>query len=137
MRPQPLAACLALVVLLPFWVARANPQSVTPVPAAAPPAAPAAATPAPAPAPALPTGNPDKGKVLTYTCQGCHGIPGYKNAYPSFRVPKIGGQSSQYLTQALVEYRQGKRKHPTMQAQAQSFSDQDIADISAFLSTLK
>ena len=139
MRPQPLAACLALVVLLPFWGARANPQSATPASPAATPATPAAATPAPAPAPApaLPTGSPDRGKVLTYTCQGCHGIPGYKNAYPSFRVPKIGGQSSQYLTQALVEYRQGKRKHPTMQAQAQSFSDQDIADIAAFLSTLK
>lgn len=136
MRPQPLAACLALVVLLPLWGARANPQSATPASTAASPATPAA-TPAPAPAPALPVGSTDRGKTLTYTCQGCHGIPGYKNAYPSFRVPKIGGQSSQYLTQALVEYRQGKRKHPTMQAQAQSFSDQDIADIAAFLSTLK
>lgn len=85
----------------------------------------------------MPTGNPIAGRTLVYTCQGCHGITGYKNAYPSFRIPKIGGQSSQYLTQALVEYRQGKRKHPTMQAQAQSFSDQDIADIAAFLSTLK
>jgi len=140
MRPQPLAVRLALVVLLPFWGAQANPQSAppasaTPSPAAAPPAAAPAAA-APDPAPAI-TGDPARGHVLTYTCQGCHGIPGYKNAYPSFRVPKIGGQSAQYLTQALVEYRQGKRKHPTMQAQAQSFSDQDIADISAFLSTLK
>ncbi|PTN55784.1 c-type cytochrome [Stenotrophomonas panacihumi] len=133
MRPQPLAACLALVVFLPFWVARATPQSA---PATPPVPAPAAA-PAPAPGPDGLTGQPDKGKILTYTCQGCHGIPGYKNAYPSFRVPKIGGQSSKYLTQALVEYREGKRKHPTMQAQAQSFTDQDIADISAFLSTLK
>ncbi|WP_041500194.1 c-type cytochrome, partial [Xanthomonas sacchari] len=49
----------------------------------------------------------------------------------------IGGQSAQYLTQALTEYRLGKRKHPTMQAQAESFSDQEIADIAAFLSTLK
>lgn len=143
MRPQPLAVRLALVVLLPFWGAQANPQSATPASAPPPPAtsgpaaAPAAATPAPAPASPALTGDPARGHVLTYTCQGCHGIPGYKNAYPSFRVPKIGGQSAQYLTQALVEYRQGKRKHPTMQAQAQSFSDQDIADISAFLSTLK
>ncbi|EFF45719.1 cytochrome C4 [Xanthomonas citri pv. aurantifolii str. ICPB 10535] len=82
-------------------------------------------------------GNPSNGRLLAYTCQGCHGVTGYKNAYPSYRVPKIGGQTSQYLTQALTEYRQGKRKHPTMQAQAQSFSEQDIADISAFLSTLK
>ena len=82
-------------------------------------------------------GNAETGRVLAYTCQGCHGITGYKNAYPSFKVPLIGGQSAEYLAQALHEYRDGTRKHPTMQAQAQSFSDQDIADIAAFLSTLK
>ncbi|WP_126961546.1 c-type cytochrome [Xanthomonas arboricola] len=132
MRPQPLAACLALVVFLPFGGVSATPSVTSAAPA----------TPAPAPAaavatPAAPTGNPSNGRLLAYTCQGCHGVTGYKNAYPSYRVPKIGGQSSQYLTQALTEYRQGKRKHPTMQAQAQSFSEQDIADISAYLSTLK
>ena len=75
--------------------------------------------------------------MLTYTCQGCHGITGYKNAYPSYHVPRIGGQSEQYLVNALTEYREGHRKHPTMQAQAQSFSAQDIADIAAYLSSLK
>ena len=50
---------------------------------------------------------------------------------------RIGGQAAEYLTQALTEYREGKRRHPTMQAQAQSFSEQDIADISAYLSSLK
>ena len=91
-------------------------------------AAPAATT------PAAPTGDAARGKPLTYTCQGCHGITGYKNAYPNYHVPKIGGQSVAYLTNALMEYRAGKRKHPTMQAQAQSFSEQDIADIAAYLS---
>ena len=76
----------------------------------------------------------DKGAELTYTCQGCHGITGYKNAYPNYHVPRIGGQSAQFLTNALMEYRSGARKHPTMQAQAQSFSEQDIADIAAYLS---
>ena len=52
-------------------------------------------------------------------------------------MPKIGGQSADYLANALTEYRNGNRKHPTMQAQAQSFSEQDIADIAAFLSTVK
>ena len=80
------------------------------------------------------TGDAVRGKPLTYTCQGCHGITGYKNAYPNYHVPRIGGQSAQYLTNALMEYRTGKRKHPTMQAQAQSFSEQDIADIAAYLS---
>ena len=129
MRPQPLAACLVLVALLPVGgVLASSDASVASIPG------PATAS---APSPTQPTGNPTHGSTLVYTCQGCHGIAGYKNAYPSFRIPKIGGQSSQYLTQALIEYRQGKRKNPTMQAQAQSFSDQDIADIAAFLSTLK
>ena len=74
---------------------------------------------------------------MAYTCQGCHGVTGYKNAYPSYHVPKIGGQSAEYLAQALTEYQKGGRKHPTMQAQSQSFSDQDIADLSAYLSSLK
>lgn len=81
-------------------------------------------------------GNPETGRGLTYTCVGCHGIEGYKNAYPHYHVPKIGGQSTEYLVNALTEYRNGTRKHPTMEVQAQSFSDQDIADIAAFLSGL-
>ena len=83
------------------------------------------------------TGDAARGRTLTYTCQGCHGITGYKNAYPNYHVPRIGGQSPQYLINALTEYKQGARKHPTMQAQAQSFSAQDIADIAAYLSGLK
>ncbi|GAB3516758.1 hypothetical protein GCM10027400_31120 [Pseudoxanthomonas daejeonensis] len=132
MRPLPLAACLALLTALPF--AALAQEAAPPAPAPAPTEPVAAAAPA---APAAPVGNAETGRQLAYTCQGCHGITGYKNAYPSFKVPLIGGQSAEYLAQALHEYQQGKRKHPTMQAQAQSFSDQDIADIAAFLSTLK
>ena len=100
------------------------------------PAEPAAAEPAAA-APVAAKGDAKRGLQLTYTCQGCHGVTGYKNAYPNYHVPKIGGQSEVYLVNALTEYRQGKRKHPTMQAQAESFSVQDIADIAAYLSSLK
>ena len=136
MRPLPLAACLALAAALSAVVVTAQ----TPAPTAAAPAEPATAptTAAPAPAaPVAPVGNAQTGRTLAYTCQGCHGVTGYKNAYPSFHVPRIGGQSAEYLTQALTEYKKGNRKHPTMQAQAQSFSDQDIADISAYLSSVK
>ncbi|HOV96458.1 MAG TPA: cytochrome c, partial [Thermomonas sp.] len=87
--------------------------------------------------PAVATGDASRGKGLVYTCKGCHGLTGYKNAYPSYHVPMIGGQSETYLRNALTEYRTGKRKHPTMQAQAESFSEQDIADIAAYLSSLK
>jgi cytochrome c553 len=87
--------------------------------------------------PALAKGDAAKGKQLAYTCTGCHGIVEYKNAYPSYRVPKIGGQNEQYLVLALTGYKKGERNHPTMKAQAQSFSEQDIADIAAYLSGLK
>ncbi len=88
-------------------------------------------------APAFAKGDPAKGKTLAYTCTGCHGIAEYKNAYPSYRVPKIGGQNEQYIIAALTGYRKHERNHPTMQAQAQSFSDGDIANIAAYLSSLK
>ncbi len=88
-------------------------------------------------APALAKGDAAKGKTLAYTCTGCHGIAEYKNAYPSYRVPKIGGQNEQYIIAALTGYKKRERNHPTMQAQAQSFSEQDIANIAAYLSSLK
>ena len=101
------------------------------------PAAAFAAADAPPPRPAMPAGDPEHGRKLSYACLGCHGVPEFRNAYPRYRVPKIGGQSPAYLAQALDEYRKGARKHPTMQMQTRSFSDQDIADLATYLSTLK
>lgn len=78
-------------------------------------------------------GNAEKGKVLAYTCLGCHGVPNYKNAYPSYSVPRLGGQHAKYLEAALKEYANGERGHPTMHAQAATMNDQDRADIAAYL----
>nr|WP_159015877.1 cytochrome c [Lysobacter profundi] len=123
------------LLLAPFLILLAGNVLAQEPAAATSVAAPAAAT-TPA-APAALAGDATRGKELTYTCQGCHGVTGYKNAYPNYHVPRIGGQASQYLVNALTEYKQGKRKHPTMQAQASSFSAQDIADIAAYISSLK
>ncbi|MES0873250.1 c-type cytochrome [Sinimarinibacterium thermocellulolyticum] len=92
----------------------------------------AAALAAPA---AFAQGDAEAGRVKASTCMGCHGIPKYNNAYPTYRVPKLGGQPSAYLEAALKAYRSGERPHPTMHAQAASLSDQDIADIAAFLAS--
>ncbi len=86
--------------------------------------------------PALAEGDAEAGKELGYTCLGCHGIEGYRNAYPSYRVPKLGGQKAGYLVIALKGYRSGERSHPTMQAQATSMSDQEIEDVAAYLASL-
>ena len=86
--------------------------------------------------PAFAEGDVAAGKELGYTCLGCHGIDGYRNAYPSYRVPKLGGQKAGYLEIALKGYRDGTRQHPTMAAQATSLSDQEIADVAAYLARI-
>jgi cytochrome c553 len=74
-------------------------------------------------------------KDKTRMCAGCHGIPDYRIAYPQvYSVPRIGGQDSDYITQALDAYRAGKRKHLSMEGVAASLSDKDIADIAGYYS---
>jgi cytochrome c553 len=90
------------------------------------------------PAPLAPLaieGDVERGAVLAETCAGCHGVAGYRNAYPSYHVPKLGGQNADYIEVALQGYRRGTRSHPTMQAQASSLTDQDIADVAAYLAS--
>lgn len=84
------------------------------------------------PAAVLAEGDAERGKLLAYTCLGCHGIEGYRNAYPSYRVPKLGGQKAGYIELALKAYRAGTRPHPTMQAQGSALSDQDIQDLAVY-----
>ncbi len=88
----------------------------------------AAATPAQEAA----AGDAKRGKELSYTCLGCHGIDGYKNAYPMYSVPKLEGQHPEYLTAALKGYRDGDRAHLTMHSQASTLSDRDIQDIASY-----
>ncbi len=88
----------------------------------------------PAAAP-TPTGDARRGALLADTCMGCHGIDGYRNAYPSYRVPKLGGQHPEYIVIALQGYRNQSRPHKTMHAQAVSLSDQDMLDIATFFAS--
>lgn len=83
------------------------------------------------------TGDAAAGARKAWLCAGCHGIPGWRNAYPAYRVPKLGGQHAQYLIAALKEYKEKQRAHPTMQAIAAGLSEQDIADLAAFFSSTK
>ena len=80
-------------------------------------------------------GNPEHGRVKAESCLGCHAIPSYTNTYPTYHVPKVGGQNEAYIISALIAYRSGTRIHETMQGNAEALSDQDIADIAAFFSS--
>jgi len=77
-------------------------------------------------------GDAQRGKLLGYTCLGCHGVENYKNAYPTYSVPRLVGQHPDYIVAALKAYRTKERSHGTMYAQASSLSDQDMADIAAY-----
>jgi cytochrome c553 len=82
---------------------------------------------------AAPAGDPVKGRDKTRMCEGCHGIEGWRTAYPEvYRVPKLGGQLQAYIVKALQEYRSGERSHPSMRAIAGTLSDQDMADLAAY-----
>jgi cytochrome c553 len=80
-------------------------------------------------------GNAAAGREKDSMCQGCHGIPDYRTAFPEvYSVPKIGGQHAAYIVKALQAYKSGERSHPTMKAIAATLSDQDMADLAAFYS---
>ena len=78
-------------------------------------------------------GDVEAGKQKIAMCIGCHGIPGYQASFPEVhKVPMISGQSGKYIAAALVAYQKGDRKHPTMRGIAETLSEQDIADVSAY-----
>ena len=85
--------------------------------------------------PALAGGDIERGAALAETCLGCHGIVGYRNAYPSYRVPKLGGLDENYIVIALNGYKNETRGHATMQAQAATLSDQDMQDLAAYFAS--
>jgi cytochrome c553 len=82
---------------------------------------------------AAPVGDPAEAHKKIAMCEGCHGIAGYRTAYPEvYPVPKLGGQSAAYIASALHAYKAGQRKHPSMRGIAASLSDKDIADVAAY-----
>lgn len=76
--------------------------------------------------------NVAQGAAIAYSCLGCHGIEGYNNVYPTYHVPKLGGQKQAYIENALHAYSDGSRQHPTMKAQGSSMSDGDIQNVAAW-----
>lgn len=82
---------------------------------------------------AAPAGDVKRGEQRAAQCIGCHGIPGYQSSFPEIhKVPKIAGQSAEYIVASLQAYAKGERKHPTMRGIAGMISEQDMVDLGAF-----
>jgi cytochrome c553 len=86
-------------------------------------------------APAWAEGDPVAAVQKKQMCEGCHGIPDFRTAYPDvYSVPKLGSQGAAYIVKALQDYKSGARKHPSMLGIAAGLSDKDIADLAAYYS---
>lgn len=83
--------------------------------------------------PAHAEGDAAAGAIKFETCAGCHARPGYASAYPRYHVPKLGGQHSNYVLSSLKAYAENKRKHGSMDGNADSLAAQDAEDIAAYL----
>lgn len=69
------------------------------------------------------------------TCRGCHG----PTAKGLASYPKLRGQTTDYLVDKLERYRKGERfgpNTPLMAPRAKKLTDEDIANISAFIVSL-
>jgi cytochrome c553 len=61
------------------------------------------------------------------TCAACHGQNGLGVDAPlEPRPPVLAGQHADYLQEALMAYRSGRRKNPIMVGMAQPLKDEDI-----------
>ena len=66
-------------------------------------------------------------------CIGCHGIPGYKTAFPTvYHVPKIAGQQPGYIVAALKAYKSGERSHPSMRGIAASLNEDQMKKLADY-----
>lgn len=79
-------------------------------------------------------GDPAVGKEKSTVCAACHGPDGNS---PSPEFPRIGGQYEEYLYQALLDYKAGKRKNPIMTAQVENLSPADLGDLAAYFASQK
>jgi cytochrome c553 len=83
--------------------------------------------------PAQAAGDAAAGKTKAAVCGACHGVNGIST---NDMWPNLAGQKEGYLKLQLTALRDGTRKNPMMSPMAANLSDQDIADLAAYYSSL-
>jgi cytochrome c553 len=78
-------------------------------------------------------GDIEKGKAKAKACAGCHGANG-EGVKPN---PVLAGKSAEDIVEALKAYKSGKRANPIMKTFASALSDEDMANVAAYYSSLK
>jgi len=80
------------------------------------------------------TGNAEAGKTKAAMCAACHGANGIgaSDAYPN-----LAGQHADYTVKQLKAFKSGMRVNPLMGPMAAGLSEQDMADLGAYFSSLE
>lgn len=78
-------------------------------------------------------GDAEAGKAKAVVCAACHGANGI-SVVPNY--PNLAGQKELYIVDALKAYRGGTRNHAIMSPMAMPLSDDDIANLAAYFSSL-
>lgn len=73
------------------------------------------------------------GHAKLASCVACHGADGIGKA-PQY--PNLRGQKAAYLEKQLKAYRSGSREAPDMARMARSLSDEEIAYIAEYFSSM-
>ena len=77
-------------------------------------------------------GDATAGKAKADVCSGCHGAAGMGDE----NNPALAGLDAAYQVEQLAAYKSGDREHAMMQMFASQLSDEDMADLAAYYSTL-
>ncbi len=73
------------------------------------------------------------GKFAFETCTGCHSVYKYSNVYPTYYVPKIGGQRKEYIVSALLAYKNQLRPRTSMLANANGLTEKTVDSIALYV----
>jgi cytochrome c553 len=82
---------------------------------------------------AFAAGDIKAGRVKAAQCAACHGIDGLSKQPDA---PNLAGQTEEYLTKALGDFRSGARQNEMMSVMAKNLSDTDIANLAAYYHSL-
>jgi len=78
--------------------------------------------------------DPAAGKKKASACAVCHGLDGLsKNP----DAPNLAGDSADYIVKQLKAFRDGTRQNDQMSIMAQGLSDDDMANLAAWYSSIK
>jgi len=71
--------------------------------------------------------------IVEANCTGCHGLDG---AGKTAEIPNLGGQSADYLIEAMHAYREGVRHHAALRDMIAGLGEGDIRNIAGYFASL-